>query len=200
MRRPATVLAEGIGQPEGPTILPDGVINTFTSSSHADNIEQEQNGQISPQYLRSLNLKIEGESPGGRFSWAFDGSDSSNIASSYTNPAIFAVMGYPIQVNYTNNGGIGIPSVSTTPTDLTDPAAVFAHYTFVGGTYAENDIQQFTLDGTWHGTDGWGPLQDLRFGAYDQRNYYDTYSTYNAGSVCAYCGYSAAVPSGAVHW
>ncbi len=178
-----------------PTILPDGVIDSFTASSHADNIEQEQTGQISPQYLRSINLKVEGESFDDRLSWTLDGSDSSNLASNYPDPGLFTVLGFPIDVTYTNSGGVGIPSVTTSPADLGDPDAANAHFTEVYGDSTENDIRQLTLDGTWHGSDSWGPLEDLRFGAYGQRNYYDAFSTYNADSVCAYCGYSAAVPA-----
>jgi iron complex outermembrane recepter protein len=181
-----------------PTILPDGVINTFSSDSHADNIQQDNNGQVSPQYLRSLNLKIEGESFDHRLSWSIDGSDSSNIANSYENPSVFTVVGFPITVDYTNSGGVGIPSVTTSPSDLgANTGAGLAHYTYVAGAYTQNEIRQFTIDGTWH-TDSWTPLADIRFGAYDQRNDFQSYSTYNSGDVCAYCGYTAPVPASLV--
>jgi iron complex outermembrane recepter protein len=178
-----------------PTIRPDGVIESFSVDSHADNIEQQNNGEVSPQYLRSLNLKIEGESFNHQLSWAIDGSDSSNTASNYVNPSVFTVLGFPLVANYTNNGGVGIPSVTTTPADLgSDTSAGLAHYTFVGGSFTQNEIKQFTFDGTWH-TDSWTPLADIRFGAYDQTNDFDSYSTYNSGDVCAFCGYTAQVPS-----
>jgi iron complex outermembrane recepter protein len=181
-----------------PTVFPDGVVQSFTGDSHEDAIEGEQGGQVSPQYLRSLNLKIEGQLFDHRLSWALDGSDSRNVADNYTNPAIFAVLGFPLQATFTNTNGVGIPSATTSPSNLIDPGAVKAHYTAVTGTYSQNDIRQLTLDGTWHGPDSWGPLTDLRFGAYGQRNYYDTYSTYNTDSICAYCGYGVSVPASLV--
>ena len=177
-----------------PTVFPDGVVQSFTGSSHEDAIEGEQGGQVSPQYLRSLNLKIEGQLFDHRLSWALDGSDSRNVADNYTNPGIFAVLGLPLQATFTNTSGVGIPSVTTSPSNLIDPGAVMAHYTEVYGSYSKNDIRQLTLDGTWRAADSWGPLTDLRFGAYGQKNSYDTYSTYNADSICAYCGYKVSVP------
>jgi iron complex outermembrane recepter protein len=181
-----------------PTVFPDGVVQSFTADSHEDAIEGEQGGQVSPQYLRSLNLKVEGDSFDHHLTWALDGSDARNVADNYTDPAIFAVLGFPLQATFTNTDGTGIPSATTSPSNLIDPGAIKAHYTEVSGTYSQNDIRQVTLDGTWHGADSWGPVTDLRFGAYGQKNSYDTYSTYNADSVCAYCGYGVSVPASLV--
>lgn len=181
-----------------PTVFSDGVVDSFTADSHEDAIESAQNGQVSPQYLRSINLKIEGQSFDHRLSWALDGSDSGNIADNYADPGMFAVLGFPLQATFTNTDGAGIPSATTSPSNLIDPSAIKAHYTEVYASYSDNDIRQFTADGTWHGTDSWGPLTDLRFGAYDQRNSYDTYSTYNADSICEYCGYQMSLPASLV--
>jgi iron complex outermembrane recepter protein len=181
-----------------PTVGPDGVVQTFTADSHEDAIEGQNGGQVSPQYLRSLNLKIEGSLFDNNLTWALDGSDSRNVADNYTDPDLFTVLGFPLQASFTNTDGTGIPSATTSPADLIDPGAIKAHYTAVTGTYSQNDIRQLTLDGTLHGSDAWGPVSDLRFGAYGQKNSYDTYSTYNEDSICAYCGYGVSVPGSLV--
>ena len=181
-----------------PTVGPDGVVQSFTGDSHEDAIEGENGGQVSPQYLRSLNLKIEGSLFNNNLTWALDGSDSRNVADNYTDPDLFAVIGFPLQASFTNTDGVGIPSATTSPSNLIDPGAVKAHYTEVSASYSQNDIRQLTLDGTLHGSDSWGPVSDLRFGAYGQRNSYDTYSTYNEDSICAYCGYGSSVPASLV--
>jgi iron complex outermembrane recepter protein len=181
-----------------PTVGPDGVVQTFTADSHEDAIEGQQGGQVSPQYLRSLNLKIEGSLFDNNLTWALDGSDSRNVADDYTDPNLFTVLGFPLQASFTNTDGTGIPSATTSPSNLIDPGAIKAHYTAVTGSYSQNDIRQLTLDGTLHGSDAWGPVSDLRFGAYGQKNSYDTYSTYNEDSICAYCGYGVSVPGSLV--
>ncbi len=178
----------------GVTVRPDGVVQSFTAASHADLIESTQADQLSPQFLRSLHFKLKGRSFGGRLMWDLDGSYSSNSASDYPNPSKFTVAGFPIPVTYVSNNGIGTPTLSTTGS-LTDTSLPLAHYIYVSAATDQNNIRQLTTDETWVNPRAWTPLTDVRFGAYWQRNSYYTFSSYNAGDVCAYCGYKAPLPS-----
>lgn len=178
----------------GVTVRPDGVVQSFTAASHADLIESTQADQLSPQFLRSLHFKLKGRSFGGRLMWDLDGSYASNSASDYTNPSKFTVAGFPIPVTYVSNNGFGTPTLSTTKS-LTDTSLPLAHYIYVSAANDQNNIRQLTTDETWVNPRAWKPLTDIRFGAYWQRNSYYTFSSYNAGDVCAYCGYKAPLPS-----
>lgn len=178
----------------GVVVRPDGVVQNFTVASHADLIQSTQGDQISPQYLRSLRFRLNGKSFGGTLLWDIDASDASNSASDYTDPSLFTVAGFPIPVSYTSNNGFGVPTLATSQA-LTDISLPKAHYVAVQGNYDDNNIRQVTTDETWINPDSWKPLTDIRFGAYWQRNNFYTFSSYNAGDICAYCGYSAQLPS-----
>lgn len=178
----------------GVVVRPDGVVQNFTVASHADLIQSTEGDQISPQFLRSLDFKLNGKSLGGQLMWSLDVSDASNSASDYTDPSLYTVAGFPIPVTYTSNNGLGIPTL-TAPANLTDVSLPKAHYVFVGANDNENNIRQATTDETWINPSSWAPLTDIRFGAYWQRNSYHTFSSYNAGDICAYCGYGAQLPS-----
>ena len=178
----------------GVVVRPDGVVQNFTVASHADLIESTQADQISPQYMRSLRFKLQGRSLHGKLLWNLEASDASNSASDYTNPSQFTVAGYPIPVTYTSNNGLGVPTLAT-PSALTNISLPMAHYIAIQGNFNDNKIRQFTTDETWINPHAWAPLTDVRFGAYWQRNSFYTFSSYNAGDVCAYCGYRAQLPS-----
>lgn len=178
---------------DGVVVRPDGVVQSFTVASHADLIESTQADQISPQYLRSLHFKLAGRSLGGQLLWNLEASDAQNNATDYTDPSLFTVAGFPIPVTYINNNGAGVPTL-VTPPSLVDTSLPKAHYNEVYAADDKNDIRQLTTDETWINPNSWKPLSDIRFGAYWQRNRYYTFSSYNEGDVCAYCGYKAALP------
>jgi len=178
----------------GIVVRQDGVVQSFTTQSHADLIQSTGGDQISPQYLRTIRLKLNGKALDHRLLWEVSASYGANLASSYVDPSIFSVAGFPIPVTYTSNGGVGIPTLST-PANLTNISLPHAHYTEVSADSNRNDITQIKTNNTWITPNSWGPLTDIRFGAAWKRNKYVTFSSYNTGDVCAYCGYKAALPS-----
>lgn len=177
------------------TVRPDGVVESFTSDSHADLIRNDQGGQLSPQYLRSIGLNFDGKIFNDKLHWTLDASDSSNIADSYMDPTVFTVAGFKMPVTYIDNNGVGLPSV-VTPPGLTDSGQPYAHYISISATYNDSKIRQVHSDETWTAPDNWGPLNEVRFGGFYQSEDYLTYTSTEASSAqCAYCGYGAAVPS-----
>ncbi len=178
----------------GVVVRPDGVVQSFTTQSHADLIQSTGGDQVSPQYLRTILFKLKGKAFDNKLLWNVSASYGENVASSYLNPSQFTVAGFPIPVTYTSNGGIGIPTLSTTA-NLTDISLPHAHFTEVYADSNRNEITQLQTNNTWITPGSWGPLTDIRFGAAWKRNKYVTFSSYNAGDVCAYCGYRAQAPS-----
>lgn len=178
----------------GIVVRPDGVVQSFTTQSHADLIQSTGGDQISPQYLRTILFRLNGKAFDDKLLWNVFASYGANSASSYINPSLFTVAGFPIPVTYTSNGGVGIPTLSTTA-NLTNISLPHAHYTEVYADSNRNDITQLQTNDTWITPSSWGPLTDIRFGAAWKQNKYVTFSSYNAGDVCAYCGYRAQAPA-----
>jgi len=177
----------------GVVVRPDGVVQSFTTQSHADLIQSTGGDQISPQYLRTILFKLKGNAFDHKLLWDLAASYGTNTASNYLDPSVFSVAGFPIPVSYTSNGGVGVPTLGTT-SSLTDISLPHAHFTEVSATSNVNDITQLRTNETWVVPNSWGPLTDIRFGAAWKRNKYVTFSSYNSGDVCAYCGYRAQLP------
>ncbi len=177
----------------GVVVRPDGVYQQFTVHTHSDLIDSTSFDQVSPQYLRSVRLKFQGKAF-GRLLWNIDASDATNSASNYTDPSLYTVAGFPILATYINNNGVGIPNVSTS-NDLENTSLPRAHYTSISATNDYNKITQVASNDKWITPHSWGPLTEIRFGGWWQRNDFESFSSANSGDVCAYCGYGASIPS-----
>lgn len=177
----------------GAIVRPDGVYQQFTVHTHSDLINSTSYDQVTPQYLRSIRLKVNGKAFGSLL-WDVDASDATNSASNYTNPSLYTVAGFPILATYINNNGTGIPNVSTTA-NLINTSLPRAHYTSVAATNDYNKITQLASNDSWFPKSSWSPLTEIRFGAFWQRNEFRSFGSANSGDVCAYCGYGASIPS-----
>jgi len=184
---------------------PNGVLTSFTTTNqaHTDFISEHGNDSLrTPDTLKSIGLNAKWSSKDDRLNLAFDASSATNVAAGSLDPRYFTVAGFRNVVNYTGNGGIGLPSLSTSgipslgiPADtFTDPTLAMAHFVKQEAHDDSDRINEARIDGIWKLQ--LPVVQDLRFGAYYQdRNLQANDAQTGGNAQCTYCGYNIPVPA-----
>jgi iron complex outermembrane recepter protein len=187
------------------TLDPNGVLTSFstTTNAHTDFIREHGNdGLRTPDTLKAIGLNANWSSSDNRLNLQFDGSAAQNVAAGSVDPRYFTVAGFRNVVNYTGNGGVGLPSVSTSgvpslgipANNFTDPNLPMAHFVKQEAHDDTDTIYEGRLDGTWKLQ--MSVLQDMRFGLYYQNRDLKAIDEQTGGNAyCTYCGYNIPIPA-----
>ncbi|KRA60101.1 TonB-dependent receptor [Caulobacter sp. Root655] len=188
--------ASSIGHWFSPADISNAVLDgnrTVTSFSqnangHTDYISRTFNR---PTKLRSLGFNADWN-PTDKINVKFDTSYS-KAASNNGGNEIFAVVGFPNAVQYSNTGD-GLPSL-TAAKGFTDPSVGRAHFATREGSNVSETVYETRLDGVFK-TD-YEVFTALRMGAIYTDRTKDNASVRTDNDVgCSYCGYGIAVPAG----
>ncbi|MDB6089599.1 MAG: TonB-dependent receptor, partial [Gammaproteobacteria bacterium] len=139
---------------------PNGVLTSFTTTNqaHTDFISEHGNDSLrTPDTLKAIGLNANWSSKDDRLNLTFDASSATNVAAGSLDPRYFTVAGFRNVVNYTGNGGIGLPSLSTSgipslgiPADtFTDPNLAMTHFVKQEAHDDTDTINEGRIDGIW---------------------------------------------------
>jgi TonB-dependent receptor len=187
------------------TLDPNGVLTSFTTTdqAHTDFIREHGNDIIrTPDTLKAIGLNANWSSKDERLNVTFDASSAKNVAAGSVDPRYFTVTGFRNVVNYTGNGGVGLPSLSTSgipslgipANTFTDPGLAMTHFVKQEAHDDSDTINEGRIDGTWKVQ--MSVVQDLRFGLYYQDRDLKAIDEQTGGNAyCTYCGYNTPVPA-----
>jgi iron complex outermembrane recepter protein len=184
---------------------PNGVLTSFTTTNqaHTDFIREHGNDTLrTPDTLKAIGLNTNWSSTDDRLNLTFDASSAKNVADGSADPRYFTVAGFRNVVNYTGNGGVGLPSLSTSgipslgipANTFTDPNLAMAHFVKQEAHDDSDTINEGRIDGIWKLQVS--VVQDLRFGLYYQDRDLKANDEQTGGNAyCTYCGYNIPVPA-----
>jgi iron complex outermembrane recepter protein len=183
----------------------NGVLTNFTTTDqqHTDFIREHQNANLlSPSLLKQVGYNAKWNSSDNQFIATLDLDVAKNTVDGGTSPRYFTVAGFDNVVTYTGNGGVGLPSITTSGVPslgipgqtYTDPNLLKTHFIQEQAINNSDQINEGHLDLQWNAHTS--VLQDLRSGLYFQNRILkaDTLSS-GGNSQCAYCGYNTPAPA-----
>ena len=187
------------------TLDKNGVLTNFTTTDqqHTDFIREHQNANLlSPSLLKQVGYNAKWNSSDNQFIATLDLDVAKNTVDGGTSPRYYTVAGFNNVVTYTGNGGVGLPSITTSGVPslgipgetYTDPNLLMTHFIQQQAINNSDQINEGHLDLQWNVHTS--VLQDLRSGLYFQNRILkaDTLSS-GGNSQCAYCGYNTPAPA-----